>query len=124
MENKTGDRNIKKLKSVVSNVLSFISFSNKTERNADLIWLDFNGKGVKYKTLVPSQCIDINTYVGHPWLAQDSRTQDALQVAGDKVYLPVAASLDESGEISQTRVNIIISIPGNNVFLSYNFKKI
>ncbi len=36
----------------------------------DLYWIDFDGKRQNYGRLVPGQSIDMETYVGHQWVAE------------------------------------------------------
>ena len=48
--------------------LAFVRFFNASPRNVDVIWINFNGGRVKYKTLEPKQFFDVNTYVAHPWV--------------------------------------------------------
>lgn len=52
-------------KSVIS---SFVRFVNRTQRHVDIVWLNYEGARVRYKTLQPEQFVDVNTFVGHPWI--------------------------------------------------------
>ena len=68
---------------------SFVRFVNRTERSIDVVWLNYEGIGVHYCTLKPGHCIDVNTFVGHPWIFRDSQTGDKLMVNSKEVYEPV-----------------------------------
>lgn len=76
------------LKSKQSLHKSFVRFINNTDRLVDVIWINFEGQHVKYKTLPPSAFFDCNTYVTHPWLFFDSETRDKLVVKCKEVFLP------------------------------------
>jgi von Hippel-Lindau disease tumor supressor len=76
------------LKSKHSRCKSFIRFINNTDRVVDVIWINFEGQHVKYKTLPPSAFFDCNTYVTHPWLFFDSETHDKLVVKSEEVFRP------------------------------------
>ena len=55
---------------------SYVRFYNLSDRFADVIWFNYQGQGVKYKTLPPTQFIDVNTYQGHTWMFRDHNTGD------------------------------------------------
>ena len=65
-----------KLRSEPSRTHSYVRFCNRTLRRADVIWFNYEGQGVKYKTLLPTQTVDVNTFVGHPWMFRDHDTGD------------------------------------------------
>jgi von Hippel-Lindau disease tumor supressor len=67
---------------------SFVRFINKSNRTVDVIWLNFEGLHVKYKTLQPGVFFDVNTFATHPWVFLDSETQDRLVVKSKEVFLP------------------------------------
>jgi von Hippel-Lindau disease tumor supressor len=76
------------LKSKHSRDQSFVRFINNTDRVVDVIWINFEGQHVKYKTLPPSAFFDCNTYVTHPWMFFDSETHDKLVVKCEEVFRP------------------------------------
>ena len=59
---------LKKLKSGPSRRPAFVRFVNRSSRNVDLIWLGYQHVGVRYKTMPPASHVDVNTFVGHPWI--------------------------------------------------------
>ncbi|XP_071447084.1 von Hippel-Lindau disease tumor suppressor [Hetaerina americana] len=78
----------KVVRSLNSDHRAFVRFSNNTVRKVDVIWINFEGSRVKYRTLLPGQFFDANTYLSHPWLFRDSETQDKLVVKSKEVFLP------------------------------------
>lgn len=98
------------LRSRSSNIYSFVRFVNRTLRKVDIIWLNYEGSRVKYKTLAQDQFVDVNTFVGHPWIFRDADTGDRLLVKLCEVYQPVGFASAE-GCLPQRKV-INITIPG------------
>ncbi|KAL5011793.1 hypothetical protein ScPMuIL_010344 [Solemya velum] len=97
------------LRSRSSNIYSFVRFVNRTLRKVDIIWLNYEGSRVKYKTLAQDQFVDVNTFVGHPWIFRDADTGDRLLVKLCEVYQPVGFASAE-GCLPQRKV-INITIP-------------
>ncbi|OWF36284.1 von Hippel-Lindau disease tumor suppressor-like [Mizuhopecten yessoensis] len=75
-----------RLRSGRSSVTSFVRFVNRTHRFVDTVWLNYEGARVKYKTLQPGQFVDVNTFVGHPWIFRDSDTGDHMVVQLREVF--------------------------------------
>lgn len=105
------------LKSKHSSHKSFVRFINNTDRVVDVIWINFEGQHVKYKTLPPSAFFDCNTYVTHPWLFFDSETRDKLVVKNKEVFLPEAWYVqyqhlrEEDLPLKPDRTLVYITIP-------------
>ena len=49
----------KRLKSGPSMVHSFVRFLNCTARRVDVVWLNHEGVGIKYRSLGPNQWVDV-----------------------------------------------------------------
>jgi len=49
-----------------------LSFLNKTRKAIKIIWIDYHGAHVPYKTLLPNQVFNQRSYVTHPWLVTDT----------------------------------------------------
>uniref|UniRef100_A0A1B6MM92 von Hippel-Lindau disease tumour suppressor beta domain-containing protein n=1 Tax=Graphocephala atropunctata TaxID=36148 RepID=A0A1B6MM92_9HEMI len=77
-----------KPKSQNSEKKSFVTFVNKTNRDVDVLWLDYEGDPVKYHTIPPDICVNINTYVSHPWIFEDSETRDRRVVNNELIFYP------------------------------------
>ncbi|XP_071097627.1 von Hippel-Lindau disease tumor suppressor-like [Haliotis cracherodii] len=76
-------------KSGKSTAHSFVRFVNNTRRRVDIIWLNYEGARIKYRTLLPQQFVDVNTFVGHPWVFRDSESGDRLVVQLKEIYEPI-----------------------------------
>lgn len=66
----------------------FIIFLNKTQRKLHVIWLNFKGEPVIYKTLEPGSALQMFTFEQHPWVFEDSRTGDRMLGNGHEVFYP------------------------------------
>ena len=110
MSRKAEERYIggKRLKSGPSVTMVMVTFVNSTERSVDVAWLDYKGQQFKVKTLQPLQRVDVNTFVGHPWIFRDSSTGDKLVIETRDVFFPPMPDSDEM----QLRKLAIITIPG------------
>ncbi|ELU10094.1 hypothetical protein CAPTEDRAFT_167535 [Capitella teleta] len=90
-----------------SSMPSFIRFCNRTNRLVDIIWLNYEGLGVRYRTLPPRNFIDVNTFVGHPWIFRDSLTGDKCVAQFKTVYEPIG---NGDGPPKRRVVNITIPV--------------
>jgi len=95
----------RRMRSGPSQVCSFVRFINTTQRSIDIIWLNYEGIGVVYRTLRARQYVHVNTFVGHPWIFRDSATGDRMCVQTRDVYEPTS-SLTESGRARRRLVFI------------------
>ena len=91
---------------------SFVRFVNVTERRVNVVWLNYEGERVHYKTLQPQHFVDVNTFVGHPWIFQDADTGDKLVVQLKEEYQPIGFSMKADGWPPQRKI-VKISVPGN-----------
>jgi len=76
------------IKSYPNKKLSFVRFLNQTQRKVEVIWINYEGARVRYKTLEPQDYFDVNTYVAHPWVFQDAKTREYLLVDSKDIYEP------------------------------------
>ncbi|GAB1597938.1 von Hippel-Lindau disease tumor suppressor-like [Argonauta hians] len=98
-----------RLRSQPSYQQSYVRFMNRTERQVDIVWLNYEGVSVHYKTLSSQHWVDVNTFVGHPWIFRDTNTGDKLVVQLKEVYEPVAHCYQRDGT-SRKVVNIVIPV--------------
>jgi hypothetical protein len=66
------------LRSLNSENEFMVRFVNQTTRSVDLIWIDFKGEEVFYKTLPPKHYFTIKTYLTHPWILREHKRRDKL----------------------------------------------
>lgn len=93
---------------------SFLRFVNKTNRNVDVVWVNYEGARVRYKTLNPDNYLDINTFAGHPWIFFDSETGDRMMVQLKEIFEPVAWNSEGNNWPPQRKV-VNITIPGKEL---------
>ena len=100
-----GDPN---LRSLHSNIRSFVMFKNTTERIVSIYWVNYSSKFIHYTNLEPSKTCFVNTYETHPWVFKDSVSGERLHVKNRLVYFPEPwyTSIDPSGKLSRILVEI------------------
>ncbi|KAI2665454.1 von Hippel-Lindau disease tumor suppressor [Labeo rohita] len=84
------------LKSLNSDNPTFISFINRSNRNAEAWWLDFKGEPVSYGDIQPRTSLKMRTYLTHPWIF---RASDGAKLLANlsEVYFPTPVQYDEFG---------------------------
>ncbi|XP_076618853.1 von Hippel-Lindau disease tumor suppressor-like [Colletes latitarsis] len=99
-----------RLRSINNYQISFVKFINKTTRNVALYWINYRGRAIKYGVLLPGDCLDINTFVTHPWIFVDDETNDRYTVNQRNVFFPEpwVRRREDSG---RPRTNVYITLP-------------
>ena len=69
--NNSGPNPLPPLRSVNSSVKCKLFFWNKSTRNAQIIWINYNGEEKEYFTLGPERSFIIDSFVTHPWIFRD-----------------------------------------------------
>ncbi len=59
-----------------------IKFINNLDSTVAIYWVDFNGNWVQYATIPSRGQIVQPTYVGHAWVAWNTRRQDCVPASG------------------------------------------
>ncbi|XP_003704089.1 von Hippel-Lindau disease tumor suppressor [Megachile rotundata] len=105
------------LRSINNEHRSFVKFINKTLHSVVLYWIDYQGQAVSYGVLAPGDCLDIDTFVTHPWIFVDAETRDRYTVNQRDVFFPEAWFVRYRGlrqsELPQRRerTNVYITLP-------------
>uniref|UniRef100_A0A1B6F2K0 von Hippel-Lindau disease tumour suppressor beta domain-containing protein n=1 Tax=Cuerna arida TaxID=1464854 RepID=A0A1B6F2K0_9HEMI len=99
-----------------------LRFVNKTGRNVDILWINYEGEPVRYHTILPEDHLDMNTYISHTWTFEDTETRDKRAV-NNLPYYPAdwekyffydpetIANLNIHEQISLDRIILMIKIP-------------
>uniref|UniRef100_A0A9J7WWD1 von Hippel-Lindau disease tumor suppressor n=2 Tax=Cyprinus carpio carpio TaxID=630221 RepID=A0A9J7WWD1_CYPCA len=84
------------LKSLNSDNPTYITFINKSSRNAEAWWLDFEGKPVSYGAIQPRRSLQMKTFLTHPWIFRASDGAKML-VNLSEVYFPTPVQYEGFG---------------------------
>lgn len=105
-------------RSLLAEERSFIRFINKTKREVNVHWWNYEGLPVKYSTLKPGAYYDADTYVTHPWTFEDRESRDRLVVNNQHVFFPPSwptvvrdMRLDPEHYSQPHRLPAVITIP-------------
>lgn len=100
----------KVLRSLHSLMFSYVIFISRTNRRVDILWMNYEGKPVKYNALEQyGEAYPVTTFVTHPWVFKDADTGDHLLANGQDVFFPDAWSEDNE------TTYVFIDIPGMHV---------
>jgi len=103
------------VKSLNTRIASPVEFINHTGKTVNLKWFDYDGKENPFATLQSDNCLEVNTYVTHPWIAVDEQTNETMLLNFRKVYFPdepVIRRVDyESRRFYAVRTQIYITTP-------------
>lgn len=117
MEESDEELSRRPLKSLNTRIASPVEFVNHTGRTVNLKWFDYDGKEVPFATLESNNCLEVNTYVTHPWIAVDEQTNETMLLNFRKTYFPdapVIRRVDYEGRrLYAVRTQINITTPGN-----------
>lgn len=76
------------VRSVDSHQVSLVRFQNRTGKRVNLIWIDYQGRHRIQLELETGQEINYNTYVTHPWRAEDTETKNILLLNFLETFYP------------------------------------
>lgn len=96
------------LKSLNSDVVTNVTFVNKTRRKARAWWLDFRGDPVSYGDIGPDDRLRMTTYLTHPWIFRDTDTGAKLLVNMREIYFPEPNNDEDGCLVSH---DVIITTP-------------
>lgn len=104
------------VKSLNSHAVSPVRFQNNTGRRVNLIWVDFQGRQRVQFELETEQGINFNTYVTHPWRAEDTESRNGLLLNLYETFYPPnpeVARIDmRQRRALVRRLNVNITTPG------------
>ena len=110
------------LKSLNTRIVSPVKFINHTGRRINLRWFDYEGQEVPFATLESNNRLVVNTYVTHPWIAVDEKTNERMLLNSRKIYFPNEPDIRrvdyEGRKFYAVRTQINITTPGKS--LSYS----
>ena len=78
----------KTLKSTEGKTATKVHFFNKSSRHVTTVWLDYNGKPVKYTDIAPGGSFTQSTYVTHPWIVVEREHFTLMLLNGWCVFFP------------------------------------
>lgn len=78
----------KAIRSTECTTRSFITFENRTNRSVNLYWVNYTSVFIHYKTLLPNELTNVDTYQTHPWIIKDSITGERLLISKSFLYYP------------------------------------
>lgn len=106
------------MKSVPSSSQARVRFVNRSNREAEIVWIDFEGHLLCYRKLLPEHFLDINTFIHHPWIAIDLKTKDNLHLNRKEVFVVEGFSREvmignEMKRVTQAdiRIPVYITLP-------------
>ena len=107
-------------KSIHSFVKSPVRFINRTGREVRVIWINYEGQEVCYSTLLTNGQQGMNTFVTHPWIAVDAKTNERMLLNFRKTYLPGEPEVRrmdfENRKAYVARAQVLITLPGKDFY--------
>lgn len=102
-----GDQRLPRLRSENSLDPVNVVFCNRTPRVVRPVWVDFKGEPRPYEKLRPGTGRKMCTFVGHPWIFRDAKTDDPMKVNNKELFLPSYVHLASD---NPTMVNITLPV--------------
>lgn len=87
-----GDQSLPLVRSLNSRIPVNAVLCNRTPRVVRPLWVDFNGEPQSYPELQPGTGRKMCTFVGHPWIFRDAKTDDPMKVNSKDLFLPTPAA--------------------------------
>lgn len=114
--NISGDYDRQTLRSEDSSTSLLVQFLNRTARLVDVIWVDYGGHWIRYKTVHPGDNFETLTFVTHPWVFQDNISGTRLVVVDrGNVFIPrvndVNIAINPEGHVHFIPTLVPITLP-------------
>jgi len=104
---------LRNVKAKHSSKPSYIRFKNTTQRRVDVIWINYDGVKVKYKTLLPMEYFDVTSFVSHPWIFRDADNKMKLVCGKREIFdcpQPTYVKLKDGVRATRQVVNITLPL--------------
>ncbi|GBP85605.1 von Hippel-Lindau tumor suppressor homolog [Eumeta japonica] len=82
------DNNCDEVCSIEGDTPAFVQFVNKTRRPVDIWWRNYEGQRYFYVRIGPSQHVNVDTFITHPWEFLDAITCERFVINNEKVFRP------------------------------------
>lgn len=109
-------RTVRPLRSVHGIIESPVRFVNLTGRQVDVIWINYQGEEALQATLKTNRRLDLNTFMTHPWIAVDSKTNERMLLNFRETYFPAQPEIRrmdfERRKAYAVRAKVNITLPG------------
>ena len=103
-------------RSVHGLIESPVRFINLTGRQVDVIWINYQGEEVLQATLKTNNRLDFNTFMTHPWIAVDPKTNERLLLNFEETYFPAQPEIRrmdfQRRKAYAVRAKVNITLPG------------
>ncbi|XP_055364766.1 von Hippel-Lindau disease tumor suppressor [Betta splendens] len=93
------------IRSLNSSTRISVVFCNHSPRVVRPLWINYRGEPHPYGDILPRTGRKMYTYVGHPWVFRDAKTDEPMRVNCKKLFVP---QQEHSGKT--TLVNITLPV--------------
>lgn len=84
-----------RIRSLQSSELARIAVRNRTQRKVEVLWINYESKLVRYKTLDPDALFCVTTFKTHPWIFREFDTGQIMHVNHRDILWPDASTLEK-----------------------------